>query len=246
MKYIIFFLFQKAYQLLSFLSSVLYNSAARSARHLSVSRSSRRCPPSPPLSLSSCLSTSPFTLLYFPFSLPSIRAPEATSPSLPPFAPLVSPLGPCFSRVSISVPSLSFSNSFFFSFPLLLLGVSCSFFLCDFSGHKEEIFSIFSVFSFEFVGVRGSLGRRWGFEAFGFFEMVLGPEEAKLAAWEGSKEGIGKNKRRKKTRGGGNNNTKGEETTGCWMKFRLMGGCVPSRAKVDNSISSATTHCGNS
>ncbi|RWW15106.1 hypothetical protein GW17_00021070 [Ensete ventricosum] len=74
--------------------------------------------------------------------------------------------------------------------------------------------------------------------------MVLGPEEAKLAAWEGSKEGIGKNKRRKKTRGGGNNSTKGEETTGCWMKFRLIGGCVPSRAKVDNSISSATTHCG--
>ncbi|RRT54484.1 hypothetical protein B296_00046047 [Ensete ventricosum] len=73
--------------------------------------------------------------------------------------------------------------------------------------------------------------------------MVLGPEEAKLAAWEGSKEGIGKNKRRKKTRGGGNNSTKGEETTGCWMKFRLIGGCVPSRAKVDNSISSATTHC---
>ncbi|CAL9159477.1 unnamed protein product [Musa hybrid cultivar] len=73
--------------------------------------------------------------------------------------------------------------------------------------------------------------------------MVLGPEEAKLAAWESSKEGIGKNKRRKKTRGGGNNNTKGEETTGCWMKFRLMGGCVPYRAKVDNSISSATTHC---
>ncbi|CAL9092446.1 hypothetical protein MUK42_30556 [Musa troglodytarum] len=73
--------------------------------------------------------------------------------------------------------------------------------------------------------------------------MVLGPEEAKLAAWEGSKEGFGKNKRRKKTRGGGNNSTKGEETTGCWMKFRLMGGCVPSRAKVDNSIGSATTHC---
>lgn len=33
--------------------------------------------------------------------------------------------------------------------------------------------------------------------------------------------------------------------TGCWVKLRLMGSCISSRSKVDNSISGISTHCGN-
>ncbi|GLU11154.1 hypothetical protein SLE2022_279180 [Rubroshorea leprosula] len=32
----------------------------------------------------------------------------------------------------------------------------------------------------------------------------------------------------------------GEEETGCWVKLRLLGGCMPSRSKVDSSLSSVT------
>ncbi|CAL9083711.1 unnamed protein product [Musa acuminata var. zebrina] len=75
--------------------------------------------------------------------------------------------------------------------------------------------------------------------------MGLGPEEAHLAAWEATKEGIGRKdrrrRRRKKKKNEGSSSKR--EETGCWMKFRLMGGCIPSRAKVDTSISSATTQC---
>ncbi|KAG6480695.1 serine/threonine-protein kinase PBL34-like [Zingiber officinale] len=72
--------------------------------------------------------------------------------------------------------------------------------------------------------------------------MGLVPKVAQLASWEGSKEGSAKKTRRKKSKG--SSSGKGEGT-GCWMKFRLMGGCVPSssRAKVDTSISSAATQC---
>ena len=85
------------------------------------------------------------------------------------------------------------------------------------------------------------------FEPLGFLAMGLGPEEAHLAAWEATKEGIGRKdrrRRRKKKKKNEGSSSKREET-GCWMKFRLMGGCIPSRAKVDTSISSATTQCGN-
>ncbi|WOK98618.1 putative receptor-like protein kinase [Canna indica] len=71
--------------------------------------------------------------------------------------------------------------------------------------------------------------------------MGLGPEAAQLASWEGAEAGIGKKKRRKKNKGG-SRSTKGGGAR-CWMKFHLMGGCIPSRAKVDTSISSVTTQC---
>lgn len=36
-----------------------------------------------------------------------------------------------------------------------------------------------------------------------------------------------------------------EEESGCWVKLMFVGGCIPSRSKVDSSMSGATTHhCG--
>ncbi|KAG6537689.1 hypothetical protein ZIOFF_002784 [Zingiber officinale] len=72
--------------------------------------------------------------------------------------------------------------------------------------------------------------------------MGLRPQVAQLASWEGSKEGSSKKKRRKKSKDCSSGKSEG---TSCWMKFRLMGGCVPSssRDKVDTSISSAATQC---
>lgn len=32
--------------------------------------------------------------------------------------------------------------------------------------------------------------------------------------------------------------------SGCWMKFRLFGGCISSRTKVDSSISGSSTQIG--
>ncbi|XP_021905208.1 probable serine/threonine-protein kinase PIX7 isoform X2 [Carica papaya] len=33
-----------------------------------------------------------------------------------------------------------------------------------------------------------------------------------------------------------------EEESGCWVKLMFVGGCIPSRSKVDSSMSGATTH----
>ncbi|XP_020521455.1 probable serine/threonine-protein kinase PIX7 isoform X1 [Amborella trichopoda] len=60
--------------------------------------------------------------------------------------------------------------------------------------------------------------------------MGLGPGATQVEAWEQVKRSRG----RKKGEDG--------EDTGCWFKFRLMGSCISSRSKVDNSISSASTH----
>lgn len=64
--------------------------------------------------------------------------------------------------------------------------------------------------------------------------MGLGPGTVQVEAWEQ----VGKSKGRKK---------KGSlEDFGCWsFKIRLMGSCISSRSKVDNSLSSSSTHCGN-
>lgn len=32
--------------------------------------------------------------------------------------------------------------------------------------------------------------------------------------------------------------------SGCWMKFRLFGGCISSRSKVDSSLSGSSTQIG--
>jgi hypothetical protein len=33
---------------------------------------------------------------------------------------------------------------------------------------------------------------------------------------------------------------------GCWFKLRLLGSCMPSRSKVDSSLSGISTHYGKS
>lgn len=47
--------------------------------------------------------------------------------------------------------------------------------------------------------------------------------------------------------GGSSESEAGDDKSevGCWIKFRLMGNCISARSKVDSSISSASTHCGN-
>ncbi|PON33353.1 Mitogen-activated protein kinase kinase kinase [Parasponia andersonii] len=59
--------------------------------------------------------------------------------------------------------------------------------------------------------------------------MGLGPEAIQVGAWN-----VGKSNGKKK---------KDEEDggTGCWIKFRFMGSCLSSKAKVDGSISGSGT-----
>ncbi|KAH8499921.1 hypothetical protein H0E87_015240 [Populus deltoides] len=59
--------------------------------------------------------------------------------------------------------------------------------------------------------------------------MGLGSEEGKVkSSWD-----VCKSKERKKKDG-----TK----AGCWVKLRLVGGCISSRSKVDSSVSGTSTH----
>ncbi|GLU01958.1 hypothetical protein SLE2022_192330 [Rubroshorea leprosula] len=59
--------------------------------------------------------------------------------------------------------------------------------------------------------------------------MGFGPECVKVV----EKWGVDKNKSRKKK-------DAGEEETGCWVRLMFMGGCMPSRSKVDSSLSGVT------
>lgn len=68
--------------------------------------------------------------------------------------------------------------------------------------------------------------------------MGLGPEDVKLEGWGSVGKGKDKGTNKKKSEAR-------EGETGCWIKFRLMVSCISSRSKVDTSISSASTHCGN-
>uniref|UniRef100_A0A2P2M4A9 Uncharacterized protein MANES_S023500 n=1 Tax=Rhizophora mucronata TaxID=61149 RepID=A0A2P2M4A9_RHIMU len=52
-----------------------------------------------------------------------------------------------------------------------------------------------------------------------------------------------KSKSKKKSKVEGNGKKKKE--IGCWIKFRSMGGCMPSRSKVDSSVSGAPSQYGN-
>ncbi|KAG8634229.1 serine/threonine-protein kinase PBL34 isoform X2 [Manihot esculenta] len=63
--------------------------------------------------------------------------------------------------------------------------------------------------------------------------MGLGPDSAKVKNLED------KSKSKKKKDEGSRKME--EEEIGCWAKFRLMGGCMPSRSKVDSSLSGITT-----
>ncbi|GKV08661.1 hypothetical protein SLEP1_g20265 [Rubroshorea leprosula] len=59
--------------------------------------------------------------------------------------------------------------------------------------------------------------------------MGFGPECVKVV----EKWVVDKNKSRKKK-------DAGEEETGCWVRLMFMGGCMPSRSKVDSSLSGVT------
>ncbi|KAG8637903.1 serine/threonine-protein kinase PBL34 isoform X2 [Manihot esculenta] len=62
--------------------------------------------------------------------------------------------------------------------------------------------------------------------------MGLGPDSIKVKNLEDKS----KSKKKKKDEG-----RRKEEEIGCWAKFRLMGGCMPKRSKVDSSLSGITT-----
>ncbi|XP_050223541.1 serine/threonine-protein kinase PBL34-like isoform X2 [Mercurialis annua] len=62
--------------------------------------------------------------------------------------------------------------------------------------------------------------------------MGLGPDSLKVTNLEDKSK---KNKNKK------NKDDDGDEGFGCWGRLRLMGGCMPSRSKVDNSLSGITT-----
>ncbi|KAJ6683850.1 hypothetical protein OIU85_007537 [Salix viminalis] len=64
--------------------------------------------------------------------------------------------------------------------------------------------------------------------------MALSPDSVKV---KNSNE-RSKSKKNKKNQG----NDKDEEDMGCWFKLRLLGSCMPSRSKVDSSLSGISTH----
>ncbi|KAK9116876.1 hypothetical protein Sjap_015823 [Stephania japonica] len=75
--------------------------------------------------------------------------------------------------------------------------------------------------------------------------MGLGPEAIQVEGWDAEKKSDGetveaaaaavakKSKKKEEVE---------EVERGCWMKFRFIGSCIPSRSKVESSISSASTH----
>ena len=54
----------------------------------------------------------------------------------------------------------------------------------------------------------------------------------------GSLDYVDKSKARKKKEGE-------EKESGCWAKLSFIGSCIPSRSKVENSISGTNTDYGN-
>lgn len=77
--------------------------------------------------------------------------------------------------------------------------------------------------------------------------MGLAPNDSKLETWiEGKSKTASEKKKKKKE-------NELEEETGCWVKLKFIGSCIPSRSKVDSSlsgskvdsfISGTSTHCG--
>ncbi|KAJ4707510.1 Kinase [Melia azedarach] len=69
--------------------------------------------------------------------------------------------------------------------------------------------------------------------------MGLGPEPVKLKNWEVKNSGKNNKSRKvKKKKDGGEE----EDEIGCWVRFRFMESCLPSRSKVDNSMSGTSTN----
>ena len=67
-------------------------------------------------------------------------------------------------------------------------------------------------------------------------KMGLSPDSVKVKNFKEKS----KSKKNKKNQG----NEKDEEDIGCWFKFRSTGSCMPSRSKVDSSLSGISTHYG--
>ncbi|KAJ6290249.1 hypothetical protein OIU78_026049 [Salix suchowensis] len=65
-------------------------------------------------------------------------------------------------------------------------------------------------------------------------KMALSPDSVKV---KNSNE-RSKSKKNKNNQG----NDKDEDDMGCWFKLRLLGSCMPSRSKVDSSLSGISTH----
>uniref|UniRef100_A0A1D1YE21 non-specific serine/threonine protein kinase n=1 Tax=Anthurium amnicola TaxID=1678845 RepID=A0A1D1YE21_9ARAE len=62
--------------------------------------------------------------------------------------------------------------------------------------------------------------------------MGLGPDAVQVDGWGNAGKAKGKRKKKKGVMA---------EVTGCWIRFSFMGSCIPSRSKVDTSISSGCT-----
>lgn len=76
--------------------------------------------------------------------------------------------------------------------------------------------------------------------------MGLAPNDSKVETWIEGKSRTASEKKKKKE-------NELEEETGCWVKLKFIGSCIPSRSKVDSSlsgskvdsfISGTSTHCG--
>uniref|UniRef100_A0A9I9DQ41 non-specific serine/threonine protein kinase n=1 Tax=Cucumis melo TaxID=3656 RepID=A0A9I9DQ41_CUCME len=75
--------------------------------------------------------------------------------------------------------------------------------------------------------------------------MGLAPNDSKVETWIEGKSRTASEKKKKKE-------NELEEETGCWVKLKFIGSCIPSRSKVDSSlsgskvdsfISATSTHC---
>ena len=80
--------------------------------------------------------------------------------------------------------------------------------------------------------------------------MGLAPNGSKAETWIEGKSRTAREKKKKKKK---KENELEKEETGCWVRLKFIRSCIPSRSKVDSSlsgskvdsfISSTTTHCG--
>lgn len=78
--------------------------------------------------------------------------------------------------------------------------------------------------------------------------MGLSPESVKVKNWEvnnsDNNNNNSKSRKVKKKKDGGAEQEE-EEEIGCWVRFRFIESCMPSRSKVDSSMSGTSTNYGN-
>ncbi|MQM18500.1 hypothetical protein Taro_051494 [Colocasia esculenta] len=71
-----------------------------------------------------------------------------------------------------------------------------------------------------------------GFLIVRIWKMGLGPDAVQVDGWGNAERTKGRRKKKKDGMA---------EETGCWIRFNFMGSCIPSRHKVDTSVSSGCT-----